>query len=123
KASLQVEVASSKEEIAELNKLIKRANDTLDEHNKLARDFDSALAVFVQEIWRFLTKQVEDDLKKYNKATKGRDKAITKISENLTQRGKKEAELTQELKDLSRNMTSVQPTVDEINRLLVGFGF
>ncbi|TOM07448.1 hypothetical protein CGH84_24255, partial [Vibrio parahaemolyticus] len=94
-ASLQVEVASSKEEIAELNKLIKKANDTLNEHNKLARDFDSALAVFVQEIWRFLTKQVEDDLKKYNKATKGRAKAITKISENLTQRGKKEAELTQ----------------------------
>ncbi|HAS6393104.1 TPA: AAA family ATPase [Vibrio vulnificus] len=123
KASLQVEVASSKEEIAELNKLIKKANDTLNEHNKLARDFDSALAVFVQEIWRFLTKQVEDDLKKYNKATKGRAKAITNISENLTQRGKKEAELTQELKDLSRNMTSVQPTVDEINRLLVGFGF
>lgn len=123
KASLQVEVASSKEEIAELNKLIKKANDTLNEHNKLARDFDSALAVFVQEIWRFLTKQVEDDLKKYNKTTKGRANAITKISENLTQRGKKEAELTQELKDLSRNMTSVQPTVDEINRLLVGFGF
>ncbi|NOH31081.1 AAA family ATPase [Vibrio mediterranei] len=123
KASLQVEVASSEDEIAELNKLIKKANDSLNEHNKLARDFDSALSVFVREVWRFLINQVEDDLKKYNRKTKGLTKAVTKISESLSQREQNESELTQEIRDLSRNMTSVQPTVDEINRLLVGFGF
>ncbi|ABK50455.1 conserved hypothetical protein (plasmid) [Shewanella sp. ANA-3] len=123
KASLQVNVTSSRAEIAKLNSLIKEANDTLNKHNKLARDFDSSLAVFIQEIWRFLTNQIEDDLKKYNKGTKGRNKAVTKISENLTQRRTKESGLTRDIKDLSRNMTSVQPTVDEINRLLVGFGF
>lgn len=123
KASLRIEVISSKDEITELNRLIGKANDSLNEHNKLARDFDSALAIFVQEIWRFLTNQVEDDLKAYNKKTKGLTKALTKISETLSQRKRNESELTQEIRDLSRNMTSVQPTVDEINRLLVSFGF
>ncbi|MDH5903793.1 AAA family ATPase [Vibrio splendidus] len=123
KASLQIEVISSKDEITELNKLISEANDALNEHNKLARDFDSALATFVQEIWRFLTSQIKDDLKAYSKKAKGLTKALSKISETLSQRRKKESELTEEIRDLSRNMTSVQPTVDEINRLLVSFGF
>lgn len=123
KASLRIEVISSRDEITELNKLIGKANDSLNEHNKLVQDFDSALSIFVQEIWRFLTSQVEDDLKAYNKKVRGLTKALTKISETLSQRKTNESALTQEIRDLSRNMTSVQPTVDEINRLLVSFGF
>ncbi|WP_084883423.1 AAA family ATPase [Vibrio sp. qd031] len=123
KASLQVEITSSHEEVMAINSLIEEANEVLRAHNKLAQDFDSELTTFVKEIWRFLTSKIEDDLKKYSKASKGKKAAITKISEQIKQREAKEISLTQEIKNLSRNMTSVQPTVNEINKLLIGFGF
>ncbi|MEZ8465418.1 AAA family ATPase [Vibrio splendidus] len=123
KASLQVEITSSQEEVMAINSLIEEANEVLRAHNKLAQDFDSELTTFVKEIWHFLTSKIEDDLKKYSKASKGKKVAITKISEQIKQREAKEVELTQEIKNLSRNMTSVQPTVNEINKLLIGFGF
>lgn len=123
KASLQVEITSSHEEVMAINSLIEEANEVLRAHNKLAQDFDSELTTFVKEIWRFLTSKIEDDLKKYSKASKGKKVAITKISEQIKQREAKEISLTQEIKNLSRNMTSVQPTVNEINKLLIGFGF
>jgi len=123
KVSLQVEIDDTQIEILQLNALIAAANVVIASHNQLATNYDSEISTFTAEVWRFLVEQVNTDLAEYKKRTKGLNKAVTGISKLVGDRELNIVDLDAEIKELSKNMTSVQPAVDEINRMLKAYGF
>lgn len=123
KVSLAVEIESTLNALGSLLSIIQSANAEIKEHNQLATDFDNAKAIFTAQIWQFLADQVNNDYKVYIKKVKGLEKAVASLGNNVTQRQDKIEKLKGELAKLSKNTTSVQPAVDEINRLLKAYGF
>ncbi|NSY33236.1 hypothetical protein DS891_06440 [Pseudoalteromonas sp. JC28] len=123
KASLQFDVSPTARALTELQSLIDKANDEIKNHNQLATDFDRETSKFKAEVWQFLADEINDDYKRYKKKVTGLEKAVEQLGKTFAERTEKVATLKTELADLSKNNTSVQPAVDEINRLLKAYGF
>lgn len=123
KVSVKVEVAQTIEALTALKTLIDAANDEIKKHNQLATDFDNETATFKAQVWQFLADEIKEDYKVYIKKVKGLEKAVASLGKNVNERDGKLAVLKSELAELSKSNTSVQPAVDEINRLLKAYGF
>jgi wobble nucleotide-excising tRNase len=123
KASFQFEVSPTTDALTGLQGLIDKANDEIRSHNQLATDFDNETAKFKAQVWQFLADEIIDDYKRYIKKAKGLEKAVSGLGKSVLERTEKAASLKAELAELSKNNTSVQPAVDEINRLLKAYGF
>ena len=75
------------------------------------------------EVWRFLVDVLTLKVDAYKLATTGLRLGIDNISARIETRKESIQILDQEIINLSKDVTSVQPTVDEINRLLAAYGF
>lgn len=98
-------------------------NAKIKEHNKLVDDYALQKGKLIEDIWALLIDESSLLLKTYAEAD-GR------ISKALSGMGTKEKSLSDEIERLnneiveeSKNVTSVQPTVDAINRSLKAYGF
>ena len=98
-------------------------NAKIKEHNKLVDDYALQKDKLIEDIWALLIDESSLLLKTYAEAD-GR------ISKALSGMGTKEKSLSDEIERLnneiveeSKNVTSVQPTVDAINRSLKAYGF
>ncbi|GAA6184056.1 AAA family ATPase [Aliiglaciecola sp. NS0011-25] len=123
KVSSAIDVIQTSESIKSLIQIIATANSEIQTHNQLANDFDNATNTFTTQVWQFLADKIKLDYKTFMKKNIGLDKAISSLSANIIKRKDKLESLKVELVSLSRNMTSVQPAVDDINRLLKAYGF
>ena len=123
KVSVKVEVAQTIEALTALKALIDTANGEIKKHNQLATDFDNETATFRAQVWQFLADEIKEDYKVYIKKVKGLEKAVASLGKNVNERDGKLTVLKNELAELSKSNTSVQPAVDEINRLLKAYGF
>lgn len=121
--SRTVELPSVKEIVESLLELVKSANTAILDHNKMVLNYQDEKLKLVNEIWKFIVEQDKDKLDAYTKKIKGLSDVLKKEVEENKERGKKWNELDAKIKKLNRNVTSVQPTVDEINRLLQFYGF
>jgi wobble nucleotide-excising tRNase len=123
KVSSEVDVIETSESINTLIQILANANSEVQSHNQLADDFDNATNTFINQVWQFLADKVKPDYKSFSKKYKGVERAVSSLSINTIKRKEKLEKLKTELISLSKNMTSVQPAVDEINRLLKAYGF
>ena len=123
KVSLQVDIVETQTYVKQLILFIEAANALIELHNKLATNYDSEISKFTAEVWLFLCGQLKTELSEYKKKTKGIKKAVDSISILVEERRLNIITLDAEIKELSKNMTSVRPAVDEINRMLKAYGF
>lgn len=122
-AGKKVILSESKTKVNYLLEIISLANKTIIEHNKMVDNYNEEKQLFVDSVWTFLMDEQEalisgyiKDLSDFKKAIQGIQKGILKCKEQLE-------ELDNKISDASKNITSVQPTVDEINRSLKAYGF
>ncbi|MFG0453394.1 AAA family ATPase [Shewanella algae] len=123
KPSLRLEAYQTIDLLNELMSLIYKANSEIQKHNQLATDFDNQTAKFKEQVWHFLADEIFDDYKRYTRKANGLEKAISNLDKSVVERTERVTSLKSELAELSKNSTSVQPAVDEINRLLKAYGF
>lgn len=123
KASLKFEVVPSTDALNNLQGLIDKANDEIKKHNRLATDFDNETAKFKAQVWQFLADEIKEDYGRYKKKVVGLEKASEKLGKTVADRSESVTDLKTELSELSKHTTSVQPAVDEMNRLLKAYGF
>lgn len=121
--SRKIELISLEEQFDLIKNLIDKANDDIKKHNELVENFISEKDKLTQEIWKFLVEEFKDDLAKYNSNTTGLDKGIIKLEADRGAKLEIYKTLKSEIVKLSKNVTSIQPTVDEINNLLQAYGF
>lgn len=121
--SRKVELVSLKEQLDLIKKLIDNANDEIKKHNEIVENFIAEKTKLIQAIWKFLIEEFRIDLTKYNSNITGLDSGITKLEANRTSKLEAYKTLKGDIAKLSKNVTSIQPTVDEINKLLKAYGF
>ena len=118
-----VELDFSTGELDELKRLIDEANEQIKTHNALVDNYDDEIESLKSSIWRFLVSEIADTIKTSTRAERGMQIGIEKIQTQIDERSVSINLLEKELIRLNKNVTSVQPAVDEINRLLRAYGF
>ena len=77
----------------------------------------------VNAIWKFIIEEFKTDIEKFNSTKSGLEKGIAAIDLQLKNKLKEHQDLSLEIKELSKNVTGIKPTIDEINKLLRYYGF
>jgi len=121
--SRSIELTSTKEQLEEIEKLISTANIAIKKHNDIVDNYATERNKLVNEIWKFI---IEDNLIRieyFVKHKNGLQTGIDNIAKKVAELRDKYKKLDKEIKELTKNVTSIQPSVDEINHTLKSFGF
>lgn len=121
--SRSIELVSLKEQLDLISELITNANDEIKKHNDIVANLNTEKTDLIQSIWKFIIEEFRIDIAKYASEKSGLEKGIEAIQTQLTAKLTEINNLQSEIQNLSKNVTSIQPTVDEINRLLKSYGF
>jgi wobble nucleotide-excising tRNase len=116
-------LTSIKDEFDALSALIDEANSKLKAHNKIVDNYATEKTNLIKSIWRFLVEEYRTSITQYNSNISGRQKGIDAISTQRSYLLKKYTDLNKKIKEANKNVTSVQPSIDEINRTLKAYGF
>jgi len=122
-ASQVVALESLSNVFAAIKELTDCANTQVTEHNKMVANLATERATLTAQVWQFMLDELKADLAAFKRAKDDLNKAIADMTtQGVTateDRRKKEAEI----RELEKQTTSVQPTIDGINELLACFGF
>jgi len=121
--SRSIELVSQKEQFNFLTDLIKKANVDIKKHNDIVADFTNQRNKLINAIWKFLIEEFRPEIEKFISTKKGIETGIAAIELQLKAKLKEYQDLNLEINKLSKNVTSIKPTIDEINRVLKNYGF
>jgi wobble nucleotide-excising tRNase len=121
--SRTVDIKDSQSQLDKIIELVKEANIEIDKHNLIANNFEKSKKELISCIWKYVTEDfkviTEDYLKNKNNLQKGILGLETKHKDLAVTYRKIHAKIIEE----SKNLTSVQPSVDQINMTLRSYGF
>lgn len=121
--SRSLELVPTKEQLNDLEVIINKANEDIKKHNQIVANYQTEKTNLINLIWKFLIVKFDEDIKEHIKKIDGLQKGIDKLTESYNAKKKEWSDLNKEIKELDKNVTSVQPTIDEINNLLRFYGF
>lgn len=122
-AGKKVTFPDSTLKVNELLNMISTANSNINNHNKMVDNYNEEKKALVAAVWEFLMDEQEALISGYINDLSNFEKAKTGIQNGITQCKKQLDELDRKIFEAGKNITSVQPTVDEINRSLKAYGF
>lgn len=107
-----------------LTNLIDSTNKAIAEHNDTVSNLAQKRKALTAQVWKYLVAvELKQAIASFAEESGNLNKAIEKISAAITAAEFARAKKAEEIKSLEKSMTSVQPTVDGINRLLATVGF
>ena len=109
--------------IEAFNAELTKANVLIKEHNYLVDNFTKEKSILINEIWKFFASEYDTTITKYIHAINGIKSAIDNLKRKRNETAEKYKTVKKEIVNLENSVTSVTPTVNEINRLLKGYGF
>lgn len=121
--SRSIELLSLKEQLDLIAGLIANANSEIKNHNDIVVNFTTEKSRLIQSIWKFFIEEFKAEISKFISEKKGLESGIIALDSQLTAKLTEYNSLQTEIQNLSKNVTSIQPTIDEINRLLKSYGF
>ncbi len=121
--SRSFELTSLKDQLALIQGLINDANTEIIKHNSIVLNFKTEKSNLINEVWKFLIEEYKTHITVYNTSITGKNTGISKLETQIETKRVSYLEIKAEITELSKTVTSVQPTIDEINRLLISYGF
>jgi wobble nucleotide-excising tRNase len=121
--SRSINIVSTKEQLDNIKNLINNANEEIKKHNTIVENYKTEKTQLINSIWKFIANSFKKEIESYQKDIAGRLKGIDKLSSDYKLKGEEWQALNQKIKELDSNVTSVQPTVNEINKILKFYGF
>lgn len=104
--------------------LIDDANTNVTSHNTTVRNLETERTKLTAQVWRYILEvELKGNLQTYFNHKANVDAAIQSLSEKIATQERLIREKKTEIANLEKETTSIQPTVDGVNRLLKSFGF
>lgn len=122
-ASQAVELESVSNVVTAIKALIDAANALVAEHNTMVANLSQERSTLTAQVWKYVLEEIKADLTAYKTTCDGLDKAIMAMNEQVATATTDKEKKAAELRELEKQTTSVQPTIDAINVLLSSFGF
>lgn len=119
-----IEIEPTSEILARIRQILADANSRVSEHNKMVSNLASERAKLTSQTWMFLAKvEIAGKYQEYIKEKEGPEKAISSLQSQIRETRNQISQKAEEIRTLEKSVTSVIPTVNEINGILQGFGF
>ncbi|MCE5306105.1 MAG: AAA family ATPase [Acidobacteriales bacterium] len=110
--------------LARVRDLIEAANAKVTAHNRIVANLTQERRELTAQVWKYLLEvELKDDLASYDTKLKQLNKAIEALSGQIEAAGGERRDKAATIRELEKETTSVQPTIDAINALLSSFGF
>ncbi|OGR04837.1 MAG: AAA family ATPase [Deltaproteobacteria bacterium RIFOXYD12_FULL_50_9] len=122
-ASQVVELESLNNVVAAIKALLDSANTLVADHNKMVANLSKERSTLTAQVWKYVLEELKTDLATYKTARDSLDKAVTAMTGQIEKAKEDKRKKTTEIRELEKQTTSIQPTIDEINALLSSFGF
>ena len=122
--SRSVELVSLHEITAIVNTIVDGANEKIRAHNRTVSNFRNERRGLIEQIWKYLLEnEIKIDLATYLKRRLGVKKAAASLEQKITEKRSEKRLKERQLAELEKDITSIQPTISEVNALLTSFGF
>ncbi len=109
--------------IGAFNAELTKANTSIKEHNDLVDNFAREKSILVREIWKFFASEYDATIAGHIRTVNDKESAILNLTKKRDETAEKYKAVKSEITNLENSVTSVTPTINEINRLLKGYGF
>lgn len=121
--SISISLESVIDIIKEINEVINYANQEIDSHNSIINNIEQEKDNLTNLFWDFLIQEMKLDIERYYSETSSINQAINGLTVALSNEQQRMSKQNTLLNKLEREITSIKPTADAINRLLKSFGF
>ena len=109
--------------VGEIRAILEAANASIAAHNALVENIGSEKKSLIGQIWKYLLEEHREMLDRHAKDKDALDKAIDGLEQGIAKKKEALQAARNKIAELERKITSVQPTVNEINAILKSFGF
>lgn len=121
--SRKIELESVEPLLAELQKTVSKANDATSSHNRTVTNITTERETLTSQVWRYVLNELADDLSQYQSKKDQLSQTIQGMEGSLRAKQQRRRELKEQIAELEKQTTSIQPTIMAINELLQRFGF
>ncbi|BCE02796.1 AAA family ATPase [Marinicellulosiphila megalodicopiae] len=121
--SRKIELEKIEPILTKLQKFVTEANTATNTHNTTITNIKSEKQTLIAQIWSFILNELSADLKQYTNSKKRLDATISGMEKGLEDTERRLLLLQNQVKELEKQTTSIQPTIKAINDLLRKFGF
>lgn len=118
-----IDINSSSTLILKLNELLLDANEKIKVNNELYENFENEKTELIRNIWQLLISENIGIIKKFLAEKSGLEQGINSIKKRKDYLNSEFRALSNKIIESTKNVTSVQPSVDAINHTLASFGF
>lgn len=122
-ASRVIELESVSNIVEAISYLIEAANKLINEHNQMVANITTERSKLTAQVWKFVLGELKSDISSYQAERNSLDKAIKSLTEQISTATEDSRKKELEIRELEKQTTSVQPTIDGINAILTSFGF
>lgn len=121
--SRKVELESIDPLVAQLQSLLVEANEATNEHNQMVANIAVEKRTLIGKVWRYVLNELSDDLQQHHQSKNRLERTIEGMEKSLREKNVLLHGLKDQVKELEKQTTSIQPTIAAINDLLQKFGF
>ncbi|SFM28768.1 AAA family ATPase [Pelosinus propionicus] len=106
-----------------IHETINSANKKIVDHNNLIDNIAQRKKILISQIWRFVATENSINYKRYLEKHNSYEKAIIGINGTLQTKYTAQKRINGEIQEIESKITSIVPTITEINKILTSFGF
>ncbi len=121
--SRSIRLISIKKQADLIFELINQANIEIKRHNDITTNYKSEKNKLIKLIWIYMAEEYREEIKEFNNKKNVLEESIVHLENQRNLKRREYRKLDSEIKRLNKNITGIQPAVDEINGLLKYYGF
>lgn len=103
--------------------IVANLNNSIREHNEMIANLNEERKAISEEVWALLVAENTAMIKAHRKKVRELEAAITGLSQTIQSNQEEIRRVSEEIIEERKTITSIQPTIDEINRSLRAYGF
>ncbi|MDM7861920.1 AAA family ATPase [Alteromonas sp. ASW11-36] len=119
----KVELDSIGPLVAKLQTMVAEANKSTHDHNQTVDNIASEKRTLTAQVWRYVLNELSGDLEQYHQSKERLQQTIGGMEQRLREKNELLTGLQNQVNELEKQTTSIQPTITAINDLLKKFGF
>jgi len=122
--SKQIDLKPICGQIDEINALISAGNLQIIEHNSIIANIEIERKTLKEQVWKYIvSRELDSVIKAYSREKAKYDKAVNGLTIKIKEAQKQESDIIGQIKELRKQTTSIQPTINAINAVLTSLGF
>lgn len=121
--SRSIDLTSVKEQLENIQNLITEANAAIVAHNLIVTNYTNERADLIMAVWKYLAEENKNEIQSFIKKRTGYQKGIDALTKQHGDLQISWKALKKKIQEENKNVTSVKPSVDEINKTLKAYGF